>query len=118
MYMNDIKLLVKNEKWLETLIQTIRIYSRDMGIGFGIDKCALFIMKSEKVINRRNWTTKPRKNQKVWRKGKLQVLGNTGSGHHQISIRKEELRLMENFSKPSYAPGISSKAQTIGELPL
>ena len=32
MYMNDIKLSAKNEKEMETLIQTIRIYSRDMGM--------------------------------------------------------------------------------------
>ena len=30
MYMDDIKLFAKNEKELETLIQTVRIYSQDM----------------------------------------------------------------------------------------
>ena len=35
MYMNDIKLFAKYEKELETLIQTVRIYSQDIGIGFG-----------------------------------------------------------------------------------
>ena len=42
MYMDDIKLFVKNEKELVTLIQTIRIYSQDIGIECGIEKCALF----------------------------------------------------------------------------
>ena len=40
MYMDDIKLFAKNEE-LETLIHTVRIYSRDMGIQFGIRKCAM-----------------------------------------------------------------------------
>ena len=48
MYMDDIKLLAKNEKELETLIHTIRIYGQDIGMEFGIEKCALLVMKSGK----------------------------------------------------------------------
>ena len=48
MYMDDIKLFAKNEKELETLIHTIRIYSRDIGMEFGIEKCAMLVMKSGK----------------------------------------------------------------------
>ena len=40
MYMDDIKVIAKDEKELDTLIQTIRIYSPDIGMGFGIEKCA------------------------------------------------------------------------------
>ena len=38
----------KTEKELETLIHTIRIYSQDIGMEFGIEKCALLVMKSGK----------------------------------------------------------------------
>ena len=48
MYMDDIKLFVKNEKELETLIQTLRIYSQDIGMEFDIEKCAMLVMKSAK----------------------------------------------------------------------
>ena len=48
MYRDDIKLFAKNEKELETLIHTIRIYSQDIGMKFGIEKCALLVMKSGK----------------------------------------------------------------------
>ena len=48
MYMDDIKLFAKNEKELETLIHTIRIYSQDIGMGFGIEKYALLTMKNGK----------------------------------------------------------------------
>ena len=48
MYMDDVKLFAKNEKELETLIHTVRIFSRDMGIKFGIEKCAMLVMKSGK----------------------------------------------------------------------
>ena len=46
--MDDIKLLAKNEKELETLINIVRIYSRDIGIEFGIEKCVMLVMKSGK----------------------------------------------------------------------
>ena len=48
MYMDDIKLFAKNEKELEDLIHTGRIYSQDVGMELGIEKCALLIMKSDK----------------------------------------------------------------------
>ena len=46
--MDDIKLFAKNEKELESLIHTVRIYSQDIGMEFGIEKCALLVMKSGK----------------------------------------------------------------------
>ena len=49
MYMDDIKVCAKNEKELETLIQTRRIYSQDIGMKFGIEKCAMLIIKSGKI---------------------------------------------------------------------
>ena len=38
MSMDNIKLFAKNKKELETIIQTVRIYSQDIRIEFGIDK--------------------------------------------------------------------------------
>ena len=38
----------KNDKRSETLIQTVRIYSQDIGIEFSIEKCATLIMKCRK----------------------------------------------------------------------
>ena len=43
-----IKLFAKNEKEQETLIQAVRIYSQDIGMEFGIEKCAILVMKSGK----------------------------------------------------------------------
>ena len=48
MNMDDIKLFAKNEKELETLIKTVRIYRQDIGMEFGIEKCAMLLMKSDK----------------------------------------------------------------------
>ena len=46
--MDDIKLFAKNEKERETLIHTVSMYSQNIGMEFGIEKCALFVMKSGK----------------------------------------------------------------------
>ena len=49
MYMDDIKLFAKkNEKELETLIHAVRIYSQDIGMEFGREKCAMHGKKSGK----------------------------------------------------------------------
>ena len=48
MYMDDIKVFAKNEKELETLIHAVRIYSQDIGMEFGIEKCAVLVMKNGK----------------------------------------------------------------------
>ena len=38
----------KKEKELETLIHAVRIYSQDIGMEFGLEKCAMLLMKSGK----------------------------------------------------------------------
>ena len=38
----------KNEKELETQIHTVRIYSQDIGMEFGIEKRAMLVMKNGK----------------------------------------------------------------------
>ena len=48
MYMDDIKLSVKNEKELKSLIHAVSIYSQDIGMEFGIEKCAMLVMKGSK----------------------------------------------------------------------
>ena len=58
MYMDDIKLFSKNEKELETLIHAVRIYIQDIGMEFGVEKCALLIMKNGKQHDWRNGTIK------------------------------------------------------------
>ena len=48
MYMDNIKQFAENEKELETLIQTIRIYNHYIGMEYGTEKYAMLIMKSGK----------------------------------------------------------------------
>ena len=46
--MDDIMVFAKNKRELETLIQTIRIYSQDIGMEFGIDKWVMLMMNTGK----------------------------------------------------------------------
>ena len=48
--MDDLKLYSKSEKALDSLIQTVRIFSTDIGMQFGIDKCAILVMKKGKIV--------------------------------------------------------------------
>ena len=40
LFMDDLKLYGKNEREIESLVQTVRIYSEYIAVEFGIQKCA------------------------------------------------------------------------------
>ena len=48
--MDDLKLYAMNEKGVDSLIQTVRVFSEDIGMEFGIEKCAVLVMKRGKVV--------------------------------------------------------------------
>ena len=50
LFMYDIKLYSKSEKALDSLIQTVRIFSNNIGMQFGFDKCAMLVMKKGKIM--------------------------------------------------------------------
>jgi len=39
--MDDLKLFGKNRRELDALVELVRVYSRDIGMEFGLDKCAI-----------------------------------------------------------------------------
>ena len=49
-FVDDLKLFASNEKQLNSLLETVAIFSRDIGMSFGLDKCAkLAITKGDKT---------------------------------------------------------------------
>ena len=48
-YMDDLKNFAKEEAGLDAWIQTVRVFSLDIGMEFGIEKCAVVIMKRGKM---------------------------------------------------------------------
>ena len=69
MNIDEMKQLAKNEKKLETLKQAVRIYSQNLGMGFGIENCVM--LKQETKNGGKNRTTKSRQSQKAWKKNQL-----------------------------------------------
>ncbi len=49
LFMDDLKLYAKNEKEMQSIIQTVKIYSDDIRMEFGIEKCAVLQMKRGKL---------------------------------------------------------------------
>ena len=43
--MDDLKLYKQNEKQIHTLVNTVQMFSEDIGMESGISKCATLIMK-------------------------------------------------------------------------
>ena len=48
--MDDFKLYNRSEKRLDSLVQTVCVFSEDIGIEFGIEKCARLVMEKGKIV--------------------------------------------------------------------
>ena len=55
--------------------------------------CFTHNKKRQKTNNRRNLSTQSKKNHRNQRKGKWQVLGNTGSGYYQANKERKNKRV-------------------------
>ena len=51
LFMDDLKLYSRNEKGLDSLVQTVHAFSEDIGMEFGIEKCAMLVMEKGKIVN-------------------------------------------------------------------
>ena len=49
LYMDDLKMYAKNRNELESMMNAVRIFSGDIGMQFGLDKCAILLMKRGKI---------------------------------------------------------------------
>ena len=50
LFMNDLKLYSRNEKGLDSLVQAIRVFSEDIGMQFGKEKCAMLVIEKGKIV--------------------------------------------------------------------
>ena len=48
--MDDLKLLSRREKGLDSLVQIVCAFSEDIGMEFGIEKCVMLVMEKEKIV--------------------------------------------------------------------
>ena len=50
LFMDDLKLYNGSEKGVDSLVQTVRVFSEDIGMEFGIDKCALLVVEKGEIV--------------------------------------------------------------------
>ena len=48
--MDDLNLYSRSEKGFDSLVQTVRVFSEDIGMQFGIEKCAMLLMGKRKIV--------------------------------------------------------------------
>ena len=57
LYMDDLKLIAKSEEELQKQIQTVKTFSDDIHMEFGLDKCVKFTFKGGKLTHSQNLVT-------------------------------------------------------------
>ena len=50
LFMDDLKLYSPNEKGLDSLVQTVRVFIEDIGMEFGIEKCGMLVMEKGMIV--------------------------------------------------------------------
>ena len=50
--MDNIKLFARNVDQIDSLVNTVRIFSEDIKMEFGLSKCGVLIIKRGKVVER------------------------------------------------------------------
>ena len=50
LFMDDLKLFGKTQDQIDSLIKTVHLFSSDIGMVFGIDKCGVVIVKRGKLV--------------------------------------------------------------------
>ena len=50
LFMDDLKLHSRSEKGLDSLVQTVRVFSEYRVMEFGIEKCAVLVMEKGRIV--------------------------------------------------------------------
>ena len=48
--MDALKLYSPSEKGLDSLVQTVHVFSEDIGMECGIEKCAMLVMEKRNIV--------------------------------------------------------------------
>jgi len=54
LYMDDLKLIAKSEEELQKQIQTVKNFSDDINMEFGLEKCAKIAFNKDKLVHSQN----------------------------------------------------------------
>ncbi|XP_066903558.1 uncharacterized protein [Halyomorpha halys] len=53
-YMDDLKLYAKYKEQLQNMVEAVSSFTRDIGMSFGLDKCAVLHVTKWKVVSKQN----------------------------------------------------------------
>ena len=48
--MDDLNFYSRSDKRLDSLVQTVHVFSKDIGMEFVIEKCAMLVMEKGKIV--------------------------------------------------------------------
>ena len=51
LFMDDLELYSQNQKGLASLVQTVRVFSEDIGMEYGTEKCAMLVGKKDCAVS-------------------------------------------------------------------
>ena len=124
LFMNDLKLFAKNEEQIDSLVNSVRIFSDDIKMEFGLSKCAVLIMKRGKVVTREGIDMPNGKMMKCIEEGSgykyFGILEADGIKHEEMKdqVTKEYVRRLRTILKSKLNGGniisaINSRAVSI-----
>ena len=97
LYMDDLKLIAKSDEELQKQIQTVKTFSDDIHMDFGLEKCANITFKKGKLIHLQNLVIDINREIQELEQGKtykyLGIEESEGIQHQQMKERmKQESR--------------------------
>ena len=104
LFMDDLKLFAKNEDQIDNLVNTVRNFSEDIKMKFGLQRCGVLIMKRGKVVKSEGISMPDGKMMKNIEEGGYKYLGileADGVKHEEMKdqIKKEYMRRVRNILK-------------------
>ena len=101
LFMDDQKLFAKNEDQIDNLVNTVRIFSEDIKMEFGLPKCGVLIMKRKKVVKSEGISMPEGKMMKNIEEGGykyLEILEAEGLKHEEMKdrIKSEYIKRVRN----------------------
>ena len=123
MYMDDIKLFAKKGKRIGKPNTNCENIQSRYSNGIWYWKIRHASNEKWQTTLDGNWTNKSSDNQNAWRKENLQILGDTGSWHHQTRGNerknfKKNISEPENYSSQNSIAGTLSKRINTWAVPL
>ena len=77
LFMEDLKLFSISEEQMDALVRTVHVFSTDIGMEFGMEKCGILTMKRGKVVRCDGTKLQNCEVMKEVRKGRIHLFGHS-----------------------------------------